>query len=42
MSDALKANPNISVAWLQSHLPALIEVSPGLREAAQKVGLPND
>jgi adenylate cyclase len=41
MSDALKANPNISVAWLQNHLPALIEAPPGLREAAQKAGLPD-
>ena len=42
MSDALKANPNVSVAWLQSHLPALIEAPPGLREAALKAGLPEN
>jgi adenylate cyclase len=40
MSDALKANTNVSVVWLQSHLPALIDAPPGLREAAQKAGLP--
>ena len=42
MSDALKANSNLSVAWLQSHLPALIDAPPGLREAAQKAGLPEN
>jgi adenylate cyclase len=42
MSDALKANSNVSVAWLQSHLPALIDAPPGLREAAQKGGLPEN
>jgi TolB-like protein/Tfp pilus assembly protein PilF len=42
MSDARRANPNTSVAWLQSHLPALIEAPPGLREAAQKAGLPEN
>ncbi len=40
ISDALKANTNVSVVWLQSHLPALIDAPPGLREAAQKAGLP--
>jgi len=39
---ALKANPNLSVAWLQSHLPTLIEAPPGLREAARNVGLPDN
>ncbi len=42
MSDALKANPNLSVAWLQSHLPTLIQAPPGLRDAARKVGLPDN
>jgi hypothetical protein len=41
MSDTLKANPNVSVAWLQSHLPALIDVPPGLLEAARNAGLPD-
>jgi hypothetical protein len=42
MSDALKANPKISVAWLQSQLPVLINLPPGLREAALKAGLPEN
>jgi tetratricopeptide (TPR) repeat protein len=42
MSDVLKANSNVSDAWLQSHLPALINAPPGLREAALKAGLPEN
>lgn len=42
MNDALKANPSVSVASLQRRLPALIEVLPGLREAAKIAGLPDD
>jgi adenylate cyclase len=42
MSDALKANSKISVAWLQSQLPVLIDLPPGLREAALKAGLPEN
>ena len=41
MNDALKANPSVSVAWLRKRLPALIEAPPGLREAAQRAGLPD-
>lgn len=42
MNDAIKANPAVSVAWLRGHLPALIDIPPGFREAAHKAGLPND
>jgi adenylate cyclase len=42
MSDALKANSKISVAWLRSQLPVLIDLPPGLREAALKAGLPEN
>jgi adenylate cyclase len=42
MNEALKANPNVSVTWLRSRLPALIEAPPGLRQAAQKAGLPDE
>jgi adenylate cyclase len=40
MSEALRANPALSVAWLREHLPVLIDLPPGLYEAARKAGLP--
>jgi adenylate cyclase len=41
MKDALKANPNLSAAWLKEHLPGQLDWPPGMAEAAQRAGLPD-
>jgi len=40
VADALKSNPKISIAWLEAHLPNLIDWPPGLLPALRKAGLP--
>jgi adenylate cyclase len=40
MNEALKAKPDLSIAWLHDHLPALIDAPPGMLPALRKAGLP--
>jgi tetratricopeptide (TPR) repeat protein len=42
MNEALKAKPDLSIAWLHDHLPALIDAPPGMLPALRKAGLPEE
>jgi TolB-like protein len=38
LAEAMKLNPNLSVAWFHAHDPSFIDVPPGFREALIKAG----
>jgi adenylate cyclase len=40
MAEAIKLNPELSVAWFHVHIPAFIDSVPGMRESLRKAGLP--
>ena len=42
LAEAMKLNPNLSVAWFRAHLPSFIDRLPGFREALIKAGLPEE
>jgi tetratricopeptide (TPR) repeat protein len=42
LTEAMKLNPKLSVAWLDAHLSGFIDSPPGFREALIKAGLPAD
>ena len=42
MAEAIKLNPNLSVAWFHAHIPAFIDSAPGMLECLRKAGLPED
>ena len=42
LSEAMKLNPKLSVAWLDAHLSGFIDSPPGFREALIKAGLPEE
>jgi hypothetical protein len=42
LTEAIKFNPKLSVAWLHEHLPGFFDSPPGFREALIKAGLPEE
>ena len=42
MAEAMKLNPQLSVAWFHAHVPSFIGSPPSIREALIKAGLPED
>ena len=42
LAEAMKLNPKYSVAWLDAHLPNVIDWPPGMREGLIKAGLPEE
>ena len=42
LGEAMKLNPNLSVAWFRAHFRSYIDWPPGFREALIKAGLPEE
>ncbi len=42
LAEAMKLNPKLSAAWLDTRLPGFIGAPPGFREALIKAGLPEE
>ena len=42
MAEAIKLNPQLSVAWFHAHIPSFIDSAPGMLECLRKAGLPED
>jgi tetratricopeptide (TPR) repeat protein len=42
LAEAMKVNPNLSVAWFRAHHANHIDTPPGMREALIKAGLPEE
>ena len=42
LTEAMKLNPKLSVAWFHAHFPTYIESPPSMREALIKAGLPEE
>jgi adenylate cyclase len=40
MAEAMKLEPELSVAWFHAHIPAFIDSAPGMLECLRKAGLP--
>ena len=40
MAEAMKLNPQLSVAWFHAHIPSFIDSAPGMLECLRKAGLP--
>ncbi len=40
MAEAMKLEPELSVAWFHAHIPAFIDSTPGMLECLRKAGLP--
>ena len=40
MAEAMKLNPQLSVAWFHAHIPSFIDSVPGMLECLRKAGLP--
>ena len=41
MAEAMKLNPQLSVAWFHAHIPSFIDSAPGMLECLRKAGLPD-
>jgi adenylate cyclase len=40
MAEAMKLEPELSVAWFHAHIPSFIDSAPGMLECLRKAGLP--
>ena len=42
LAEAMKLNPNLSVAWFRAHHANHIDTPPGLLDGVRKAGLPEE
>jgi tetratricopeptide (TPR) repeat protein len=40
LTEAMKLNPKLSVAWFHAHIPAFIDAAPGMGDSLREAGLP--
>jgi tetratricopeptide (TPR) repeat protein len=42
LAEAMKLNPNLSLAWFHAHMPSYIDSPPGFSDSLKKAGLPDE